>query len=126
LFSPSLTPKVVTPTVEAVTEQSPLLPPSPTLIEPDEENPSPVEPEAQNPHKYIWGLCFIIFALVQASDSLLRPPLIQLKELSGCRSHYGEGWSLGRDCKVEEVQHDLATLIGWQQLFDTAPGVYDI
>jgi hypothetical protein len=116
----------MTRTLEPVTERSPLLPsnrPTSTETHEDEdEESSPVAPVIKDPHKYIWRLCFILFALVQAADSLILPPLAQLKELSSCKSHYGDGWSLGRDCKVDAVQDEVTTLIGWQQLFDTAPG----
>lgn len=73
--------------------------------------------------KHIWRLCFTIFDLVQAGNVVLQPPLVQLKELSSCMSYYGPGWSLGRDCRVEYVQNELETLIKWQQLLDTAPGI---
>lgn len=53
---------------------------------------------------------------------VLQPPLVQLKELSSCMSYYGPGWTLGRDCRVEAVQDELAALVKWQQLLDTAPG----
>lgn len=82
-----------------------------------------IEKAAQARNKHIWRLCFTIFALVQAGNVVLRPPLVQLKELSACMSYYGPGWSLGRDCRVESVQNELETLIKWQQLLDTAPGI---
>lgn len=81
------------------------------------------EKAAQARINHIWRLCFTIFALVQAGNVVLQPPLVQLKELSSCMSYYGPGWSLGRDCRVEYVQNELETLIKWQQLLDTAPGI---
>ena len=82
-----------------------------------------IEKAAERRIKYIWHLCVTIFALVQAGNAVLQPPLVQLKELSACMSYYGPGWSLGRDCRVETVQNELETLIKWQQLLDTAPGI---
>jgi hypothetical protein len=82
-----------------------------------------LEKAAQARIKHIWRLCFTIFALVQAGNVVLQPPLVQLKELSSCMSYYGPGWSLGRDCRVESVQNELETLIKWQQLLDAAPGI---
>lgn len=82
-----------------------------------------IEKAAQARIKHIWRLCFTIFALVQAGNVVLQPPLVQLKELSSCMSYYGPGWTLGRDCRVEYVQNELETLIKWQQLLDTAPGI---
>lgn len=82
-----------------------------------------LEKAAQARIKHIWRLCFTIFALVQAGNVVLQPPLVQLRELSTCMSYYGPGWSLGRDCRVEFVQNELETLIKWQQLLDTAPGI---
>ncbi|KAL3708379.1 hypothetical protein TMatcc_006363 [Talaromyces marneffei ATCC 18224] len=82
-----------------------------------------IEKAAQARIKHIWRLCFTVFALVQAGNVVLQPPLLQLKELSSCMSYYGPGWSLGRDCRVDSVQNELDTLIKWQQLLDTAPGI---
>lgn len=82
-----------------------------------------LEKAAQARIKHIWRLCFTIFALVQAGNVVLQPPLVQLRELSACMSYYGPGWSLGRDCRVDFVQNELETLIKWQQLLDTAPGI---
>lgn len=88
----------------------------------EDDEPARAERAAQARNKFIWRLCFIIFALVQAANVVLQPPLAQLKELSSCMSYYGPGWSLGRDCKAESVQTELETLGKWQQLLDTAPG----
>lgn len=82
-----------------------------------------LEKAAQARIKHIWRLCFTIFALVQAGNVVLQAPLVQLRELSSCMSYYGPGWSLGRDCRVDAVQNELETLIKWQQLLDTAPGI---
>ncbi|KAF3391838.1 hypothetical protein DPV78_010707 [Talaromyces pinophilus] len=118
---------------------------SPTTLTADSSTPSSAEPNqgqedyneqhepeltadllekaAQARIKHIWRLCFTIFALVQAGNVVLQPPLVQLRELSTCMSYYGPGWSLGRDCRVESVQNELETLTKWQQLLDTAPGI---
>ncbi|EED21287.1 adenylate cyclase, putative [Talaromyces stipitatus ATCC 10500] len=125
---PPSTPPVM-PTA-ATTETGQQSPPPP-LAEPNEDHEHHdadhttelLEKAALARSKHTWCLCFTIFALVQAANVVLQPPLVQLKELSSCMSYYGPGWSLGRDCRVEAVQNELETLIKWQQLLDTAPGI---
>jgi hypothetical protein len=103
-------------------QQTPL-PSSDPADEHDEHDAAAIaEKAAQARITHVWRLCFTIFALLHAGNVVLQPPLLQLKELSSCMSHYGPGFSLGRDCRVESVQNELATLIKWQQLLDTAPG----
>jgi MFS family permease len=110
----------MTSTVQTLSEQE-----VPLLSEADshhDDSPADDEPKP-SPHNHVFTLCLIITALVQGANFLLISPLTQLKEVSVCRSYYGPGWSLGRDCNVEPVQNGLATLIGWQQLFDYLPGI---
>lgn len=93
--------------------------------EPDEAEVAAeqLERAIQKRNTNIWRLCFTVFALVQAGNVVLQPPLAQLKELSSCMAYYGPGWSLGRDCRIDSVQNELETLLKWQQLLDSAPGI---
>ncbi|OKL63828.1 hypothetical protein UA08_01092 [Talaromyces atroroseus] len=122
--SPS-TPKVRSPAATPVSgQQTPLPSNDPGDDRPDDHNAAKLaEKAAQARVTHIWRLCFTIFALLHAGNVVLQPPLLQLKELSSCMSYYGPGWSLGRDCRVDSVQDELTTLMKWQQLLDTAPGI---
>ena len=74
----------------------------------------------------------IILFLLESSDLLLLPPKIRLLEAKLCRRYYNTAESpivsLARGdveeklCKLPEIQAHLASIRGWQVVWDAIPG----
>jgi hypothetical protein len=65
-----------------------------------------------------------IHFLLAFAEIILVAPLLRLFEESLCLSYYGFP-SAGVPeslCKIQEIQHPLATIRGWKSMFDTIPG----
>lgn len=113
----------MTSTSQALSEREPLL--SSTGADP--RHAASADHQAKQPRPArVFNICLFLIVLIQGANALLVAPLAQLKEVALCKSYYGPGWSLGRDCSVEPVQSALEALIGWQQLFDCLPGGQNI
>ena len=69
-----------------------------------------------------------IHFLVAFCEMILVAPLIKLFEQSLCLRHYNfpSGGVAESQCKILEIQHELATIRGWKSLFDTLPGAFNI
>ncbi|KAI6714231.1 hypothetical protein JHW43_003268 [Diplocarpon mali] len=66
-----------------------------------------------------------IHFLLAFSEIILVAPTFRLFENSLCLSHYGfpDGGVAESMCKIQEVQHPLATIRGWKSTLDTIPGM---
>ncbi|KAK6586895.1 hypothetical protein PZA11_000185 [Diplocarpon coronariae] len=64
-----------------------------------------------------------IHFLLAFSEIILVAPTFRLFENSLCLSHYGfpDGGVAESMCKIQEVQHPLATIRGWKSTLDTIP-----
>jgi hypothetical protein len=109
-------PKTIRPTVNNVSDESPLLAASSASIYSD---------GSYNDIKrvrYTFCLGLLLIFLIAGSNFLLVAPITQLKELALCKSYYDSIWKPESNCKIEPIQSALASLIGWQQLLDCLPG----
>lgn len=114
----------MTSTAEALSEREPLLP---STGADSRNDATSADHQSKQPRpERVFNICLFLIVLIQGANALLVAPLAQLKEVALCKSYYGPGWSLGRDCSVEPVKSALEALIGWQQLFDCLPGAHNI
>ena len=96
------------------------------LLDDDAPEPPPPYPEPQ-PSLSSQIIYFMsIHFLLAFAEIILVAPLLRLFEESLCLSHYGfpSGGVPESLCKIQEIQHPLATIRGWKSMFDTIPGMY--
>ena len=77
-------------------------------------------------------LATTILFLLESADLLLLPPKIRLLEAKLCRKYYesteppivslAKGDVEEKLCKIPEIQAHLASIRGWQVIWDAIPG----
>ncbi|KAF2732343.1 MFS transporter-like protein [Polyplosphaeria fusca] len=105
------------------------------LLSPDSEAfPLPIPDAAPKKHKPWLLLCVLIFFLVAIVDIgafLAEAPKTRVYETNLCVRYYREhdpskivnGHVDEELCKEDVIQERLASLFGWQELFDSIPGI---
>lgn len=78
-------------------------------------------------------ICALLQALATLSSAILATPRLRLLESNVCRSHYeyfkptainSSTNNVPEDlCKIEPVQADLASLLGWDFFFQNLPSM---
>jgi hypothetical protein len=86
-----------------------------------------ISPGASSTPRRLSGLIFYfmtIHFLLAFCEIILNAPLQRLFENSLCLKYYNfpeSGVSEG-NCKISEIQYNLAVLRGWKSMFDNIPG----
>jgi hypothetical protein len=84
------------------------------------------------PWKHVVALCIALAITADIGEYLFLAPKVRLFESVACTKHYlQENPSLVRKdgsvpehlCKIDPVQDRVATIIGWQQFFDSIPAM---
>jgi hypothetical protein len=84
------------------------------------------------PWKHVVALCIALAITADIGENLFLAPKVRLFESVVCTKHYlGQNPSLvGIDgsvpehlCKIDPVQDRVATILGWQQFFDSIPAM---
>jgi hypothetical protein len=82
-------------------------------------------------HLYTLSIIMVLVFLFDFAGSLVGAPTLRIYESIICHNFYkvadpsriGDGgWVDERDCKIDAVQEELATLTGWESFFTYLPG----
>ncbi|KAF1960919.1 MFS general substrate transporter [Byssothecium circinans] len=110
---------------EAVT----LLPPS--GLDSTSRSPSP-PPQKKKPWLFVVGLLFLLIAIIEVGAFLADAPKTRVFEANLCLRYFTEhdpskigpdGTIPEAECKIDEIQQQLAMIFGWQDTFDAIPGI---
>ena len=123
---------------------SPPPPPSPPSPSPADEPgtapllPSPDEagqrPKYRSPPTWVvvTAVAFVLCAIVDLGAYMAAAPSARIYEANLCQRHYArfdptkirdDGTVDEKLCKIDPVQDKLAMIVGWQELWDSIPGI---
>lgn len=89
-------------------------------------------PPKNKPWLLLVALVFAAVAVIDVGANLAEPPKTRVFEASLCLTYYrrADPSAIGSNgdvpeglCKVDEVQQKLAMIFGWQDTFDSIPGI---
>ncbi|KAF2703846.1 MFS general substrate transporter [Pleomassaria siparia CBS 279.74] len=107
--------------------QTALLPTAPPKKEEEEE-----KKKKKKPWLVLVSLIYLLVAIVDIGAFMADPPKTRIFEANLCVRYYQEAdpSKINSDgtvdealCKVNEVQQKLAMIFGWQDMFDSIPGI---
>ena len=111
-------------------EDAPLL--SPTTAESQAPTHAPQKKKKKKPWLVLAALIGLLIVIVDIGAFLMEPPKTRLFEANICLRYYekNDPSKIGPDgtvdealCKVEQVQQEMAMIFGWQDMFDSIPGL---
>lgn len=86
----------------------------------------------EKPWLLLIGLIFALVAFIDIGAYLADPPMTRIFEANLCYKYYleqdpsvigGDGTISEELCKVDIVQQRLASIFGWQEMFNALPGL---
>jgi MFS family permease len=105
-----------------------------TLLSPTESATSnlPLPPKKKKPWMLLVVLIFAMITFIDVGAFLAEPPQTRIFEANLCLTYYreedpsvilGDGSIPEKLCKVDIVQQRLASIFGWQEMFNAIPGI---
>lgn len=88
--------------------------------------------KTKKPWVLVVALAFALVSIIDVGAYLAEPPKTRVFEANLCLIYYrkndpsaigSNGSILEKLCKVDEVQQKMAVIFGWQDTFDSIPGI---
>jgi hypothetical protein len=92
-----------------------------------------LQKKADKPWVLLVALACVLIAIVDMGAFMAEAPRTRVYEANICLSHYREHdpTAIGSDgtvpeklCKIDVVQQRMATIFGWQDMFDAIPSIF--
>jgi hypothetical protein len=104
---------------------------SPTATEASLALPELAPPKKKKPWVLLCVLVFLLVAIIDVGAFLAEAPKTRVYESNICLHHYEEidptkinnGVVAEELCKEDVIQERMASIFGWQELFDAIPGI---
>ncbi|KAF1836370.1 hypothetical protein BDW02DRAFT_646189 [Decorospora gaudefroyi] len=102
------------------------------FLSPTELADHPLPQPNKKPWVLLVGLICVMVTVIDVGAFLAEPPQTRIFEANLCLRYYrehdpsailGDGSIPEKLCKVDVVQQELASIFGWQALFDALPGI---